>query len=181
MVTFGNSKIYKITSSQSGQIYIGSTTKKYLSQRLVAHKASYKRFTKGCGAKTMSYDILQYDDAQILLLEELPDCKSKDELRAREQEWIEHNKEICVNKHSAHGLDTEKAQARHKAYYVANTEKVKQYQTDNAEHLKATKLEWVKQNPEKIKEYNDKNKEYKKQWYQNKKLLRKNGGNKNGN
>ena len=46
---YNQSKIYKIepiTEHEEYEIYIGSTTKKYLSQRFQQHKSSYKAFLK---------------------------------------------------------------------------------------------------------------------------------------
>lgn len=39
MVNYKDGKIYKIVSSQTAKIYIGSTTKKYLSQRMDDHRS----------------------------------------------------------------------------------------------------------------------------------------------
>ena len=39
-------KIYKLISSETDKIYIGSTCKKYLSQRLQDHKTDYKKWKK---------------------------------------------------------------------------------------------------------------------------------------
>ncbi len=44
---YNQSKIYKIepiTEHEEHEIYIGSATKKYLSQRLQQHKSNYKQF-----------------------------------------------------------------------------------------------------------------------------------------
>jgi hypothetical protein len=44
MVNYGNGKIYKIVRlSDDVVIYVGSTTKEYISQRLVEHKNKAKR------------------------------------------------------------------------------------------------------------------------------------------
>lgn len=117
MVNYSNAKIYKITSPQSDKVYIGSTTKQYLSQRMNSHRDAMKTYQKGTGRYTMSFEILKYEDAQIVLLEALPKCVSKDELRAREQDWIDANREICNNKYRAHDSDLPNIK---KTYYVKN-------------------------------------------------------------
>jgi hypothetical protein len=98
MVNYGNGKIYKIISDQTDKIYIGSTTKKYLSQRMDKHRSDYILFSqKQYGHYITAYEITKYDDAEIVLLESCP-CKNKDELKQRERFYIEKNKGICVNK-----------------------------------------------------------------------------------
>ncbi len=91
---FNNSKIYKIVSHQTDKIYIGSTTSR-LSKRLTEHKSDYKRYLNGKHHYVTSYEVVKYDDCDIILLESV-ECNSKDELRARERYWIECSD--CVNK-----------------------------------------------------------------------------------
>ena len=50
MVNYVNSKIYKIVPNcdhEEGEIYIGSTTKQYLSQRMDAHRSKYDTWLQG--------------------------------------------------------------------------------------------------------------------------------------
>ena len=42
MVNYDNGKIYKIKSNQTNKIYVGSTTKTYLSQRMDQHRSAVK-------------------------------------------------------------------------------------------------------------------------------------------
>ena len=93
MPDYSQAKIYKIYSNHTNKIYIGSTTLKYLSTRLAIHKQDMKREGYSCS----SFKILKYSDAKIILLETYP-CNSKDKLNAKEQEWVDENKDICVNK-----------------------------------------------------------------------------------
>jgi hypothetical protein len=44
MVNYQEGKIYKIISPLTDKIYVGSTTKKYLSERLCRHLCDYKRY-----------------------------------------------------------------------------------------------------------------------------------------
>ena len=50
MVNYNNGKIYKIVpiceGADEGDVYIGSTTKEYLSQRMVQHRADYNKWQK---------------------------------------------------------------------------------------------------------------------------------------
>jgi hypothetical protein len=87
---YSRGKIYKITSSQTDKIYIGSTINP-LHRRLIYHHCNIKR-----GSGVNSKAILKYDDAVIILIEDYP-CKSKNELHRRERYHIE-NSENVINK-----------------------------------------------------------------------------------
>ena len=97
MVNYQNSKIYKIVSSQTDKVYIGSTTKTYLSQRMAEHRANYKKYSNEKFYYLTSFEIVKYDDAEIILIEAFS-CETKDELHARERYWIEYTIK-CVNKY----------------------------------------------------------------------------------
>ena len=88
MPNYANGKVYMIESLSSGLVYYGSTVES-LSQRLAKHKHSMK--TRNCSSK----QVLIYDDAKIVLIE-LVECKSKEELLAKEAHYIRNNE--CVNK-----------------------------------------------------------------------------------
>ncbi len=86
-------KIYKIVSSKTDKIYIGSTINK-----------SHLYDLDGTSAQ-----ITKYSDARIELLEEFR-CRSIDDLKKREKRWIEDPRFKCVNELSAfsgieYGLD----------------------------------------------------------------------------
>ena len=60
MVNYSNGKIYKIepiNSSDDGDIYIGSTSKEYLSQRLTKHRSEYNRWKKNKTNFIRSYSL----------------------------------------------------------------------------------------------------------------------------
>ena len=87
-----------MVSNFTDDIYIGSTTKKYLCQRMQEHKTRYNQWKKGKTRKTMSYDIFDLygiENVKITLLENV-ECQSKDELHAREGHYIKLLN--CVNK-----------------------------------------------------------------------------------
>ena len=122
MPNYQNSKIYKIVDNTNNNIYIGSTTKPLLSQRLAQHCYSYKSWIKGYGRKFTSYDIIVNGNYDIVLLELYP-CNSKDELYAREKYYIQNNN--CVNKNNP--LSTvQDALFYQKNYYITNRIKFKQ-------------------------------------------------------
>ncbi len=95
---YHESKIYKIVSTKTKNVYIGSTTNKYLCNRFGQHAFEYRKWTNGDKKYryVTSFDILKFDDAEIILVEKFP-CESKDELTARERYWID-NTPNCINK-----------------------------------------------------------------------------------
>ena len=101
-MNYQNGKIYKIESMMGDKIYIGSTTKQYLSQRLAKHKMDYKQCEQNkAGSKRVmtSFELFNeygIDNCIITLIESFP-CESKDELRAKEGYYIRTMQ--CVNKH----------------------------------------------------------------------------------
>jgi len=99
MVNYQEGKIYKIVSNTDDDIcYVGSTTKKYLSQRMTKHKSDYKRWKNGKANKVSSYELFEkygIENCKIELLEIFP-CNSKDELTKKEGDHIRALN--CVNK-----------------------------------------------------------------------------------
>ena len=104
MVNYANGKIYKIVPIDGidgdGDVYIGSTTKQYLSQRMVCHRKDYVQWKRGNlkVSKVNSFDIFDkhnVDNCRIILLETFP-CQSRDELTSREAFYIRSMD--CVNK-----------------------------------------------------------------------------------
>lgn len=155
MVNYGNGKIYKIVSSYTNMIYIGSTTKQYLSQRMDTHKSSLKGWMKGQRGYTSSFSILLFDDAKIILLEAYP-CTSIDELRAREQYYIDLYCETAVNCKNAFGADEELRKQYRKQYYKDNQEYLeqqrKQYLLNNKVQIQQRNKQYRKNNLEQIQQ-----------------------------
>ena len=59
MVNYENGKIYKIESYLGDKIYIGSTSKQYLSQRMDTHRSNYKKWKKGKASSITSFQIFE--------------------------------------------------------------------------------------------------------------------------
>ncbi|HEY9705356.1 MAG TPA: GIY-YIG nuclease family protein [Allocoleopsis sp.] len=96
---YNYTKIYKITSPQTDKIYIGSTTKKYLSSRFHEHKCFYNKYlNKEHKNFCSSFDILKYPDASVEVIE-IYNCNDKIERFQREKYHIEQNKDKVVNKY----------------------------------------------------------------------------------
>ena len=95
MPDYSQGKIYAIKSPSCDSIYIGSTTKKYLSQRMATHRCNYIGWFKNNSDWYSSFLVLSFEDAYIELIEEYP-CKSKEELVKRERNIID-TFDNCVN------------------------------------------------------------------------------------
>jgi hypothetical protein len=107
MVNYQNGKIYKIVCDDSENIYIGSTTKEKLSQRMAKHKSHHNDYLDGKGRFISSFIMLEKQNPRIILIENYP-CNNKDELRMREQYWIDQFRNICINKINANGINIDK-------------------------------------------------------------------------
>lgn len=105
MPDYSNSKIYKLVCPHADDIYIGSTTQK-LCSRFALHNSKYRSFMNNKHHFVSSFIIMSLGDVRIILLEDFP-CENKEQLRAKEQEYIEKHKDICVNIYGA-VLDVEK-------------------------------------------------------------------------
>ena len=82
-INYKNGKIYKIEPREDhceGDIYIGSTTKQYLSQRMVQHRGDYMRFKNGIHNKTNSFDLFRkfwlHHSFDHLILQKLLEAKT---------------------------------------------------------------------------------------------------------
>ena len=136
---FENGKIYTIRSSQTDKYYIGSTNQKTLAQRLGKHRSTYKDYLKGVQHYVTSFEILQYTDHYIELLELCP-CNIKAELHKREGELIRLHKDSLVNRCipcrtvKEYLIDNKeilavKAKQRGDIYRVDNKQKIRDYKT----------------------------------------------------
>ena len=149
-LNYDQSKVYKIWSPQGDKIYVGSTTKQYLSQRMTAHRNNYNTWKNGKCCLTTSFllfDEYGLDNCFIELLE-AKSCSSKDELKQLEGGYIRDL--TCVNKRVENRNHKESVQN----YYDNNRDKYleynKQWREDNKEKIK----EYIEDNKERIKESN---------------------------
>ena len=94
MPDYQNSKIYKIVDNTNGNIYVGSTTEKYLSKRLQRHLSNYKYWIKNNKIYYSSFEIFKNNNYYIELIENV-NCNDIYELRNRERYYIENCE--CVN------------------------------------------------------------------------------------
>ena len=149
MVNYQNGKIYKIEDVGGNMCYIGSTTKDFLSKRMVQHRTMYRHWkehnTKIKYSVFSIFDLYEIDNCRIVLIELYP-CDTKDQLTSREAFYIKQNN--CVNRvipgrtQKQYALDNkEYIKELQKDYYDDNKQQYKQYYNDNKEHICAKKAE----------------------------------------
>ena len=154
MVNYSNGKIYKIEPNcehEEEEIYIGSTTKQYLSQRMEKHRSSYKYWKEGKCGKTNSFILFEkygVENCNIILLEYI-NAQSKDELTAKEAEYIKNYK--CINKLLPFQTNEERKEK--------NKDKNKTYRLQNKDKIQKIKKEYYQDNKDKFKEYYENNKD----------------------
>ena len=94
---YSQNKNYLIKSPNTDKVYVGSTTLKYLSQRLAFHVQDARpKSKKYCSSKK----ILECGDYYIELIENFP-CSNIAEQRKREGYWQDVYKDVIVNERKA--------------------------------------------------------------------------------
>jgi hypothetical protein len=137
-------KVYKIISKETDNVYYGSTMKP-LAERLIGHRKDYKSWQKSKDKYVTSFEVVKYDDAEIILMEEF-ECVSKVELRLVEGRYIRNSE--CVNK-----VIPGRSQ---KEWSHDNKDEIlkylKQYREDNREQIAKNRKQYKADNREKINE-----------------------------
>jgi len=184
MPDYSKSKIYKLVSNHTNDIYIGSTCQS-LHQRKSGHFRAYKKYLSGKSHYMTSFKLFEKGDVDIVLIEEYS-FNNKDELHRKEREYIE--KLECVNKYipgrtlkEYYQDNKDKIKQQTKQYRIDNKEKInqnnKQYRIDNKEKAKEYQKEYRENNKDKIKQNwkkfyqtnKEKVKEYQKEYIQHNK------------
>ena len=130
---YQNGKVYAIRSHSTDKIYIGSTTQ-LLFKRLSGHVVDYKR-----NNGVSSSEILKFNDCYIELLCDYP-CERREQLCAKEGEYIRQYKDKCVNRFIA-GRNVKEYRENNKEH---KAEKDKQYYENNkAEILEKSKQKYT--------------------------------------
>ena len=149
MTDYTKGKIYKLVSTKSPDVYIGSCFID-LCKRLSVHKGKDSK----CSSKKMFVD-----DAiiTICLIEAYP-CNSKNELKARELFYITNTP--CINKNKPFVCELKCTDdGYYKAYYEENKDKFKEYGDKYREENKDKLKEYREENKDKFKGYGDKYRE----------------------
>ena len=115
-------KIYKISSTCTNDVYIGSTMKT-LTTRLRKHEADFQRHLDERYHYVTSFELICQDDYKIELLEQLQ-YNDKSELLAKEMQYINADPN-CINKLLSANITTRALKRREyqKAYSLANKER----------------------------------------------------------
>jgi hypothetical protein len=143
MVDYQNGKIYKIISNNSDLVYIGSTAKYKLKERLAEHVSNFE-----CGVYYSSCELIKQPHYDIIEIEAHP-CNSKVTLEAQERFWMLKYRDGCINvvNERPSGIEADNMTDYNRQYYLENKEKIadkkKQYYQDNKDEIekyKATKV-----------------------------------------
>ena len=159
---YSNAKIYKIVSDKTDKVYIGSSIQE-LCKRFNSHMCEYRKWKNGKYHYVTSFEILQYGDARIELIEEY-ECKTEEDLLKREGEIMKEydnrvNKVIAGRtREQWREANKEKIAERVKEYREANKERIAQYQKEHYEANKERIAQYQK-------EYDEARKEKRKQKY----------------
>ena len=123
---YNSSRIYKIQSSLTDKIYIGSTCQA-LSQRMAGHMSDYNKYLNdNTKSNISSFEIIKLNDAYISLIEEC-NFNNRQQLEKREGEIIKEHINICVNKLIAGRTRNE--------WRDDNKQELIKYRHDNKEHI----------------------------------------------
>ncbi|MDR3597891.1 hypothetical protein [Clostridium sp.] len=161
---FQNGKIYAIRSPSSDKYYIGSTTQ-LLCNRLAGHRQKHRMYVSNPNSSSYysSYEILNFNDGYIELLENYP-CNSREELQRKEGELIIKYKNDIVNKTIA-GRNVkdwikehkEEIAEKHKQYYINHKNELllknKKYRETNKEEINKQRKLYRIENKEAIKQH----------------------------
>jgi hypothetical protein len=186
MANYQNGKIYKIEAlnGEEGDVYIGSTCKQYLSQRMDKHRSDYASWKKGNRSNITSYILFEkygVENCIIVLIETSP-CNTRDELFSREafyiksmkcvnkcipmqtfKEWYDKNRDEILEKSREYGKeyykDNKEERLEYKnMYYHSNQDKIiesgKVYYQENKEEISEKGKIFYQENKEKISERN---------------------------
>ncbi len=153
MRNYNNGKIYKIepiVDHDEHEIYIGSTTKDKLCQRMATHRNNYNEWLKNKCGKYMSFDLFEkygLENCNIILIE-IVNANTKDELLSRESHYIKTLK--CVNKQlpiqteedrleylqNYKSKNKQKISESNKKYREEHREEIEKYKFDHKEEMR---------------------------------------------
>jgi hypothetical protein len=141
-MNYTNGKVYKVTGMDPNDLYcVGTTTKKYLSQRMTKLRADYIAWKDSKHSHQKVYDIFDkygVDNCRIILLETCS-VSSKDELRSRGQSF----KDLLALLPSKENAIRDEGEV-HKKLQRRNY-----YQNHKDESLERTK-QWYEENKERV-------------------------------
>jgi hypothetical protein len=116
--------VYKLFSPSTDKVYIGSTALNVL-DRMIRHKASFRRYNRQRGRYSSAYELMMYPDVDCVIIE-IVHFNDKGFLRERESYHILNTN--CVNRRNA--------KFDYDAYYLTNKDRIKEYYQANKEQKK---------------------------------------------
>lgn len=153
MPCYENGKIYRLDCLNTGETYIGSTTRS-LTERLAEHVRKCKQLNR-----ITSHKVIEGGNYRIELIELFP-CETKEQLNAREGYFIRTNK--CVNKVTPGRTKEEHYKDNHehfKTYRETHKDEKKAYNEKHKDEIKAYHRAYREKHSDKIKSYYELNKE----------------------
>lgn len=120
---YSQGKIYKIYSTKTDKVYIGSTTKQ-LKDRLRTHRNNYQNYTRDKSYKSNVSVFQIFDEDRypsIELICEYP-CTNTLELRTKEHEIIKNTTANIVNKNSPIGKTKDELKEYGRQTYIKHKE-----------------------------------------------------------
>jgi len=166
---YSKTKIYKIWSPLGDKIYIGSTTKEYLSQRMTTHRYTYNKYKKTNKEFITSFILFDEYGLENCIIEllEAKECNNINEAKQLEGGYIRNLE--CVNKNIAGRIykeyyedNKEVINTRHKEYYEDNKDVIntrhKEYYEDNKDVINIQQIKYRNNNEEKMKKHYENNK-----------------------
>ena len=152
MVKYENGKIYKIWSPLGDKIYVGSTTKERLCQRMEAHRGDYNKWKNNKEKYKKITSFILFDEYGIvncfIELLEAKNCQCKDELTQLEGKYIRELE--CVNRIIPGRTREEYGKLYRDTNKVVIFEKKKKYRLENKETIQEKKKADYAKNKEKV-------------------------------
>ena len=162
---YNRTKIYKIWSLLGDKVYIGSTTKEFLSQRMATHRNGYQNWKRTNKKYTTSFILFEEYGVENCLIELLEEKECKDINEARQLEGGYIRALDCVNKRIAGRPDKESMTEHYNKNKDSLISRANEYYKKNKDTIRARQNEYYKNNKEELqqkqREYRKKRKEQK--------------------
>jgi hypothetical protein len=136
-----NAIIYTITSPDGSEVYVGSSTQLYLSNRKAHHRSDYKRHNLGQAGRCKSYDLFDrhgFENCRWEVIEILNES-TKEQKLLRERHWIEAIGTLGQNRPVIN--EEEKKQLKHESYKRLYAEKPEVFKAQSKAYYEATQEE----------------------------------------
>jgi hypothetical protein len=166
-IDYSQTKIYKIEPTcphEEGEVYYGSTTKKYLSQRFATHFCNYRNNRNKTTARVL-FEKYGVENCAIELVESYP-CKTSDERKQREGHYIRTIP--CVNRQ----IPDRTRQEYEETHIEERRERCRQWRETHAEENREYHRQYRETHAEQVREchrqyreaHAEERREYARQW-----------------